>query len=495
MICNVLHRFWLLGITLVVCLSLHARRGDVSADSLMTLAMQCFSGDQLVEALDYTTKAQQQAKREKNNATYLKSLDLIAKIYGIFKDYDKAHHYFLLCYESACEMGDTDMSAKAVSNLTMTSCMLGDIKQARHYLDLQSKTVQKNVVRHRYFFLANQGKVASLAGEVHQALYYHQQARDFAASHNMGEGYEAAEVGEIAGCYEILGDYGSALGLYEEMLCLAKTVSDAPGMSRAYSHLSKCYRSMGDTIAAIRYQNLSVQLDDSVFNTQLFNNAKGRLNAFEEEQKREEISLLNSRITQQYAVIGVFAILLLMVIIMAVILRRQKKSLQEAYQVLVERNKAAITDAMVAKDAKNRHSSEENESSQAPLLSDEMRQQLVEAIIAVMCQEETISDPSFDLARLCTLVGSNSKYVSWVINATYQKTFKSLLNEYRVRLASIRLADTEAYGHLTIQAIGQSVGYSSHANFIAAFKRIVGMTPSSYQRFSSESASQVKSEE
>lgn len=483
---NILHRFCILGIALIVSLSLHARSGEVSADSLMTLAMQCFGEDKLVEALNYTTEAQQQAKKEKNNTTYLKSLDLIAKIYGVFKDYDKAHHYFQLCYEQAREKGDTDMSAKAVSNLTMTSCMLGDIKQARYYLGLQEKLVQKDVVRHHYFYLANQGKVASLAGENRQALYYHQQARDFAASHHLGAGFEAAEVGEMGGCYENLGDYESARKLYEEMLMLSKAANNAPGMSRAYSHLAKCFRSMGDSIRATHYQDLSVQLDDSLFNTQLFNNAKGRLNAFEEELNQEEISLLNNRIAQQYAVIGIFAILLLAVIFMAITLQRQKKSLQEAYQVLVEKNKAAISSAMPTKDAISSRSNDNTEASQAPLLPDEQRQQLLDAVLAVMCQEETISDPSFDLARLCTLVGSNSKYVSWVINTTYQKTFKSLLNEYRIRLASIRLADREHYGNLTIQTIGESVGYSSQANFIAAFKRIVGMTPSAYQRFSWE---------
>lgn len=484
MLTHLLHRFTIFVAFLAVSFSLQAGTARVDADSLMTLAMQCFGDDQLVEALNYTTEAQQQARREDNHATYLKSLDLIAKIYGVFKDYDKAHHYFLQCYERAGELGDTEMTARAVSNLTMTSCMLGDVAQARHFLSLQSKSVQKDMVRHRYFYLANQGKVAQLEGEHHQSLYFHQQARECAVSHHMGIAYEAAEVGEIASIYERLGDYTSALSHYLEMLALARDANDSKGMSRAYSHLAKAYRTSGDTARAVHYQDLSVQLDDSIFNAQLFNKAKGRLNAFEEMQKQEEISLLNNRITMQWAIIVVFAILLLAVIIMTVILRRQKTSLQEAYQVLVEKNKADIRKSMVPQSPVAAAPDESDETSQAPLLPAEQRQQLLDAVVAVMCQEETISDPSFDLARLCTLVGSNSKYVSWVINDTYQKPFKSLLNEYRVRLASIRLADRENYGQLTIQAIGESVGYSSQANFIAAFKRIVGMTPSAYQRFS-----------
>ncbi len=486
---NIINRFNIIFFLLVFCLSLSARNSSVGADSLMSLAMQCFNDDRLVDALNFTTEAQQKAKQDKNNEAYVRSLDLIAKIYGIFKDYDKAHHYFELCYTEAREMGDEDMSAKAVSNLVMTSCMIGDLKQARHYLALQEKTVQKDLVRHRYFYLANQGKVASLADEQHQALYYHQQAFEHAASHRMGAMYEAAELGEMGGIYESMKEYERAIEHYHEMLKLSDKINDPRGMSRAYDHLSKAYRVSGDSVQAVHYQDLAVQLDDSIFNAQLFNKAKGRLNAFEEEQKQEEISLLNDRIALQYTVIIIFAILLTAVAVMSCKLLRQKKSLQEAYQVLVEKNKADINNVMGGHTSAATNADSGSETVQAPLLPDEQRQQLLDAINKVMCQEDVISDSSFDLARLCTLVGSNSKYVSWVINATYQKPFKSLLNEYRVRLASIRLADKETYGHLTIQAIGESVGYSSQANFIASFKRIVGMTPSAYQRFSATTTS------
>ena len=38
------------------------------------------------------------------------------------------------------------------------------------------------------------------------------------------------------------------------------------------------------------------------------------------------------------------------------------------------------------------------------------------------------------------------------------------------------------YGGLTIEAIGQSLGFKSRTNFTAIFKRFTGMTPAAYQR-------------
>ena len=120
------------------------------------------------------------------------------------------------------------------------------------------------------------------------------------------------------------------------------------------------------------------------------------------------------------------------------------------------------------------------------LLTEEKRNELVKAILAVMDNTETISNPEFNLNSLSKMVGSNSKYVSLAIKDTYQKNFKTFLNEYRIREASIRLADKENYGMLTISAIGECVGFTSTNGFIIAFKKIVGMTPSVYKRLKEE---------
>jgi len=76
--------------------------------------------------------------------------------------------------------------------------------------------------------------------------------------------------------------------------------------------------------------------------------------------------------------------------------------------------------------------------------------------------------------------------VSQVINEYYNKNFKTLLNECRLREATRRLADQEHYGNMTIQAIYEEVGYTNAVSFIRAFKRMYGITPSEYQKNAAE---------
>ena len=103
-----------------------------------------------------------------------------------------------------------------------------------------------------------------------------------------------------------------------------------------------------------------------------------------------------------------------------------------------------------------------------------------------MTNTQHVYDCDFSIERLADLTGCNSRYISQVINETYHRNFRSLVNEYRIKEAQKRLLDVERYGNYTIQAIAQSVGYKSHANFILLFKKQVGIPPSLFQKMAKE---------
>ena len=115
-------------------------------------------------------------------------------------------------------------------------------------------------------------------------------------------------------------------------------------------------------------------------------------------------------------------------------------------------------------------------------VTDEQRDIILQRINKVMRNPENFCDSNFSLDKLSTLVGSNSRYVSQIINETLGKNFRSFISEYRINEAQLRLLDTNNYGNYTIRAIGESVGYKSQANFIDAFRRQTGMLPSIYQK-------------
>ena len=43
------------------------------------------------------------------------------------------------------------------------------------------------------------------------------------------------------------------------------------------------------------------------------------------------------------------------------------------------------------------------------------------------------------------------------------------------------MADTDAYGSYTLNAIAESVGFRSYTTFVELFRKVVGITPSMYK--------------
>lgn len=197
----------------------------------------------------------------------------------------------------------------------------------------------------------------------------------------------------------------------------------------------------------------------------------------------------------QLTVTIMFFILAATLAILYITLRHKNKMLLDARQTLMRKNDELITSDRNSKklleqyvkalnEMKNTADGTKQEDSHSEQneigLNAEQRGRLLNSITSVLEDVEAITRQDFSLKMLADMAKTNTKYVSWIINDTYGKNFKTLLNEYRIREACRRLADHEHYGNVTIQTIYESLGYSSAAAFINAFKNVNGMTPSAY---------------
>lgn len=119
-------------------------------------------------------------------------------------------------------------------------------------------------------------------------------------------------------------------------------------------------------------------------------------------------------------------------------------------------------------------------------LSDSKGKEIEERIIELMADEKVFCREGFTIKELADLCGSNTKYVSQVLNERMGTTFSRLLNESRISVARKRFVDFEHYGHLTIEAIVAELGFKSRSTFSKTFKRITGLSPSEFQRMARE---------
>ncbi|WP_420316314.1 helix-turn-helix domain-containing protein [Ekhidna sp.] len=105
---------------------------------------------------------------------------------------------------------------------------------------------------------------------------------------------------------------------------------------------------------------------------------------------------------------------------------------------------------------------------------------LVEKINEVLNQNKYYRDPDFNLSTFAKKIGVPKYRISQALNAFSDKSFSSLINEFRVMEAKERL-QSEATSHLKVEAIGEEVGFRNKVSFYTHFKKLVGSSPGEFR--------------
>lgn len=105
--------------------------------------------------------------------------------------------------------------------------------------------------------------------------------------------------------------------------------------------------------------------------------------------------------------------------------------------------------------------------------------QLIAGILSLLDEEECWLQPDFTVEKAARQLGTNSSYLSYVVNHHLGKSFSTLLNEYRVRRACLLMEDP-ANATYTMDYLAMQAGFSNRVTLLRQFKRMVGMAPSEY---------------
>lgn len=115
------------------------------------------------------------------------------------------------------------------------------------------------------------------------------------------------------------------------------------------------------------------------------------------------------------------------------------------------------------------------------LIRAELADELYEKILNIIIIEKRYRNKDFSAKELAKELGTNTRYISAVINSRFNTNFSCLINEYRIREAQHKLTDKRFQG-MTIEEIGTQVGFANRQSFYASFYRVVGETPNNYRK-------------
>jgi YesN/AraC family two-component response regulator len=100
---------------------------------------------------------------------------------------------------------------------------------------------------------------------------------------------------------------------------------------------------------------------------------------------------------------------------------------------------------------------------------------------SLMLQEKLYLNPDLTLKDLALRLGTNTRYLSQVINTLSGFNLQHFINTHRIEEVKRKVLKPE-YDNLTLYGIAQHCGFKNKSTFYKVFKEVTGLTPKDFIR-------------
>lgn len=114
------------------------------------------------------------------------------------------------------------------------------------------------------------------------------------------------------------------------------------------------------------------------------------------------------------------------------------------------------------------------------LISPELMDELKDKILQKILFEKKYKDKDYSAKMLAEDLGTNTRYISAVVNVKFHVNYTTFVNRYRIDEAMTLLAD-KRYREYTMEEISDMVGFANRQSFYASFFKFNGITPREYK--------------
>ena len=104
----------------------------------------------------------------------------------------------------------------------------------------------------------------------------------------------------------------------------------------------------------------------------------------------------------------------------------------------------------------------EKEAAYRSLVSPRMMDEMQEKILQIIVMQKKYRDKDYSAKKLAEDLGTNTRYISAVVNVRFHMNYTSFVNKYRIDEA-------------------MTIGFANRQSFYASFYRVVGITPREYR--------------
>ncbi len=432
-----------------------------------------------------TEEQQKSSDKEKLLRAYMAA----GSIHNVYSDFEQAVEFYDKGLYICKELNDQKAEFELINNLIGIFCDSKKLAIAEKYNVMILNLNNVNVGMRKAYYLFNKGYIAKGRGDDNTLVNSMKEGLILLKQYNLSPVNKVYPYQEIYQAYERQGLYDKTLKYLNEYYNVAVISNQKYLVIDCYKAYMRLYTKIGNKEKSLYYQDKYFKYTDSILNMRNFIQIRNEHLAYEKHVTGVKIDNLEQVSTMQRNMLVVVILGLVLTLLVVFVIYRQYRTLHTVNQALYERNRELL-EADVRSHTTHR-TKDIGRNSTDDKETESRNDDLLDKINTVMADEDTFCNSDFSLTMLADLVGSNTLYISQVINTTYYKNFRSFINEYRVRVGMKRLMDTDNFGNYSIQGIAESVGYKSASNFVLAFKKVTGMTPSLYKKMTKEKNNRI----
>jgi len=248
----------------------------------------------------------------------------------------------------------------------------------------------------------------------------------------------------------------------------------------SYQTLSNYYERSGNYKKSNEYLKKWITANDSINNRELVTIMKEFEFKYENEKKKQQISLQQKIIKQKdrfidFAVIAGSLISIALLIIFILYRIRNK-----AYKQLVYQSLENPSNAQLVKIEEDTEEGNTIEIKNVNSILDESLKTQIETSLNKQLAEKVYLEPNLILKTLAEKCDTNRSYLSQFINERYNMNFNTFINTLRIDEAKRILSDKN--NSTPLKELYLQLGFNTYSVFNAAFKKHVGVTPNFYQK-------------
>ncbi len=188
---------------------------------------------------------------------------------------------------------------------------------------------------------------------------------------------------------------------------------------------------------------------------------------YEAKRKALQILHLEHDLTVKNWALGLLTVILCtLLVLLYMVWLLHKKQLQHNKELVRQQEEIEKKDEKISSQIKHSASSDLNDT----------KAQISKRLVELM-EEEAYRDPELSLKSLAQMLGTNTSYLSEVINKEFDSNYKQFIANVRITWCKHQLASNPQY---VVKQLAMDAGFASPSTFYNSFKSLTKMTPKEY---------------